>query len=212
MLFNSFLSLLAIGVAVADRVVVYSDPVSGNVNEGSLGYAYKQVSATYTATSSRTAVTFLTRHDPRYFYYDDFSFSVSGQINGTINLLANPGFESGSFSPWVLVGQQGLSAAAQVTRSRSHTGVWYVRDGAVGGIDGVSQLVDTIPGQLYDFSFWIAADAGRPALGQVVLSSFDPQQSRSLVRLILVTQTLIASPIPSPCPVVLPLGRPLRSS
>ncbi|ORY80514.1 hypothetical protein BCR37DRAFT_388218 [Protomyces lactucae-debilis] len=170
MLCSLFTSLLGLTTVFANQVLVYRDPENGNIAQGTVGYGYKQISATYTADSTRTAITFLTRHDPAFFYYDDFVFTVQ---NSSVNLLQNPGFESG-LAPWVLVGQQGLSAAARVQSDRPHTGSFELKDGAVGGIDGVSQIVNTIVGTTYAFSFFVAADAGTFALSQVIISSLAP--------------------------------------
>jgi len=48
---------------------------------------------TFTATSSTTAITFLLRNDPSYFYLDKVSVKLQGD---TTELLANGGFEGGS--------------------------------------------------------------------------------------------------------------------
>lgn len=152
----------------ADIFVAYSDPANGNVADGSVGYAYKQITQSYTAQSTKTIISILTRHDPRYFRYDDVYF---GQDT---NLLQNPGFETGSLPPWVLVGQRGLQAAAAVLTDGCHSGRYCLKDGAVGGIDGVAQAVTTIPGAVYSFSIWVQADVGKPALSRIIISSLDP--------------------------------------
>lgn len=62
--------------------------------------------------------------------------------------------------------------------SLPHSGNWDFYDGAVGGIDGISQVLTTVPNTNYSVSFWISeqdpVNAGVAALAQSVVSDFRP--------------------------------------
>ena len=124
---------------------------------------YTQYTSTFTATNSQTYLTFFFRQDPAYWAFDNVSFTDSSGNN----LVVNGSFETGDSTGWMLVGQQGLEAAGQVTpgplgtdTTSSQDGSYHWYDGAVGGVDGVAQIVSTTVGQDYTLSFWLAADGG----------------------------------------------------
>jgi len=130
------------------------------------GQPYTQYVSSFTATTSQTYLTFFFRQDPAYWGFDNVSFTDG---NGN-NLAANGSFETGDLTGWMAVGQQGLPAGGQVTSGdlgtssyNAEDGSYFWRDGAVGGVDGVAQLVSTTVGQNYTLSFWLAGDGGATA-------------------------------------------------
>ncbi len=133
--------------------------------------AYTQYSATFVATTSDSTVTFVFRHDPGFFAFDDAN--VADIASPGINLLQNPGFEvgaptiSGAGVPdWTYFEQAGLAdvgvpvlgfeAASPTDGLSSHTGGYFWDDGATGGYDGIDQTVATTVGDTYDVSFFLA--------------------------------------------------------
>jgi hypothetical protein len=116
-----------------------------------------------TATNTTTWLTVFFRQDPAYWGFDDVALT---DTNGN-NLIVNGGFETGDTTGWMLVGQQGLPAAGVVTSGSGnpgpttwdpHSGSYFWRDGAVGGVDGIAQGIPTDVGQDYTLSFWLAGD------------------------------------------------------
>ncbi len=143
---------------------------------------WQTYTCTFSASSSNTAITFLLRNDPSYFFLDNISVKLQG--NAT-ELLTNGGFEgglsSGSYNTapnqpvsWNLLGTQGLTAAGNVMDSTSvaitylaGNGSYTWGDGAVGGFDGIQQIIPTTPGQTYTISFdlYSATQLGTPGTG-----------------------------------------------
>lgn len=133
--------------------------------QNSAQQAYTLYNFTLTATNSTTALTAFFRQDPAYWALDDVS--VTPVSSPGTELVANGGFETGNFTGWTIVGQQGLNAAGRIesgtpgTDTRStHSGNFDYYDGAVGGVDGISQSFATTVGEDYNLSFWLANDGG----------------------------------------------------
>jgi hypothetical protein len=71
---------------------------------------------------------------------------------GAANIVLNPGFETGSFSPWVPYGDSDTSVCGGAC---AHTGAWGAEIG--GNSSGfIPQTLATTPGADYGLSFWIA--------------------------------------------------------
>lgn len=132
---------------------IYSSAVSSGGIETPTIAAFQNYNYNFTAASTTTAISFLFRKDPGYFSLDDISVS-----DGAIELITNPGFELGTAN-WSIIGTPGLSAAGSVSASgkRSGSNGWY--DGAVGGFDGIQQIINTTSGSPYTVSFWLRADS-----------------------------------------------------
>jgi hypothetical protein len=126
---------------------------------------YTLYSFTLTATNTTTRLTAFFRQDSAHWGVDGvWSTPVSSP---GMELAVNGGFETGDFTGWTIVGQQGLFAAGQVaagtpgaTTRDSHSGSFYYFDGAVGGVDGIPQSFGTTIGEDYDLSFWLSNDEG----------------------------------------------------
>ena len=130
---------------------------------------YTHYTSSFTAISSPTYLTFFFRQDPLSWAFDNVSFTDSSGNN----LVVNGSFETGDSTGWMLVGQQGLERGGYIFSGTLGTetyntqdGDYLWRDGTVGGVDGVAQVVSTTVGQNYTLSFWLAADGGS-------ISSFD---------------------------------------
>jgi hypothetical protein len=104
-----------------------------------------------TATSSTTLLSLLFRNDPAWTAMDNVSVVKTGT---SVNLLLNGGFDTsvGGHIPdnWLAVGTQGLPAAGDWNPGGGN-GYWL--DGAIGGFDGLAQVVATTPGDSYTICF-----------------------------------------------------------
>jgi hypothetical protein len=78
---------------------------------------------------------------------------VAPGIVGATPLIANGGFETGDFSNWTISGNLGF---VKVLPGFVHTGNFAAANGAVGTLGYISQLVNTVPGAVYDVSFWLS--------------------------------------------------------
>lgn len=89
--------------------------------------------------------------------------SVStGADAGSVNIVENPGFETGEFyPPWYLNGPD-RSRADTNLYGTPHTGNYAVDGGAVGSPGYVCQILTTTPGQTYAISFWLLSDGETP--------------------------------------------------
>jgi hypothetical protein len=133
--------------------------------------AYTQYNASFVATTSESTVTFVFRHDPGFFGFDDASVADATTPGG--NLLLNPGFEigaptvSGAGVPdWTYFQQAGLAdlgypvlgfeAASGTDGVLANSGDFYWNDGATGGYDGIDQTFATTTGDTYDVSFYLS--------------------------------------------------------
>jgi|SRR5580658_2557966 hypothetical protein len=133
--------------------------------------AYTQYSAPFVATSSQSTVTFVFRHDPGYFAFDNASVVDSTIPSG--NLLLNPSFEigaptvpGGGVPDWTYFEQAGLvdvglpvlgfEAPSPTNGLSAEDGSFFWEDGATGGYDGIDQTLATTVGDTYNVSFYLA--------------------------------------------------------
>jgi len=68
------------------------------------------------------------------------------------NIVANSGFETGDFSGWTRTGNTG---ATFVAPGAGHSGSFAAVLGPVGSNGFLTQTLTTVPGNLYEFSFWL---------------------------------------------------------
>jgi len=75
------------------------------------------------------------------------------------NLVANCGFETGTFTGWTQSGNTGFTA---VVAGSAHSGAFGATFGPVGSLGFITQNLVTVPGATYDLSFWLRNAAGTP--------------------------------------------------
>jgi hypothetical protein len=79
------------------------------------------------------------------------------------NLVQNPGFETGDLTDWSATGN--LSPAGVSTSFDGYvpnSGSYFYYFGQVTTEGYLSQTIDTVPGDSYDFSFWMAGNGTGP--------------------------------------------------
>ena len=166
---------IALGVAGQASAQNLTPPASGllilDLAGTPINTAYTLYFSAFTATTTASTVTFVFRHDPGFFAFDDASV-VDTTIPGG-NLLVNPGFElgaptvSGAGVPgWTYFEQAGLvdvglpvlgfEAASGTDGLSAHGGGFFWDDGATGGYDGIDQTFTTTVGNTYVVSFYLA--------------------------------------------------------
>jgi len=171
---NTLKTILGAGIALA---------VAGQANAQNLGppasgleildlagtliiSAYTHYTSSFVATSAASTVTFVFRHDPGFFGFDDASVADTASPN--LNLLLNPSFElgaptvSGGGAPdWTYFQEAGVTylgfEAPNGTNGLSpNTGSFFWDDGATGGYDGIDQTFATTVGDTYNVSFYLS--------------------------------------------------------
>jgi cyclophilin family peptidyl-prolyl cis-trans isomerase len=77
------------------------------------------------------------------------------------NLVNNPGFETGSFSPWT-TGGTGANVVTNDVGFPAHSGNSAATFGSTGTSGStISQTITTIPGHTYSLDFWVALTPGQ---------------------------------------------------
>lgn len=76
---------------------------------------------------------------------------------GAANIVLNPSFETGSFSPWV---QSGDTSFTGVNTGSALSGSYGAYFGPTGSFGYITQTLATAPGVTYDLSFWIWDSSG----------------------------------------------------
>jgi hypothetical protein len=80
--------------------------------------------------------------------------------------VVNGGFETGTFSPWVVNDPSGMPpgqfSGIGSDSAFAHSGTHYAYLGALGTTGTLSQTLTTTPGQKYSLSFWLANDGTVP--------------------------------------------------
>lgn len=144
--------------------------------------AYTHYTTSFQATVTNTFLTFVFRNDPGYFALDDVTLvDSSSLITPNLNLLTNPGFESGSsgrLAPgWTAFAQSNITFGGEITAGistlRPHSGRQFWDDGATGGYDGISQSLPTTLGDIYTVGFWLSQHESLHFVGNTP-TAFDP--------------------------------------
>jgi hypothetical protein len=167
--------IISLGIAGPVSAQNLSPPASGllilDLAGTPIDPAYTQYTASFTATSAASTITFVFRHDPGYFAFDDAS--VVDSTNPSGNLLLNASFEtgaptaSGGGAPdWIYFQQAGLAdvglpvlgseSASGSDGLTAHSGSDFWEDGATGGYDGIDQTFATSSGDTYNVRFYLA--------------------------------------------------------
>lgn len=131
---------------------------------------YQQYSFSFVAGVANTTVSFAFREVPAYFAFDDASVVMNGT---SVNLLANPGFESATagqnvptlWGRWIQPIDVSAIGRVQAGTSGScgigpHSGTKLWCDGSVEGYDAVYQTLATTIGSQYNVSFWLQDNSG----------------------------------------------------
>ena len=79
-----------------------------------------------------------------------FSFGSMGAKAIPIELVTNGGFETGDLTGWSCTGGDSCNASS----GSPHTGLWNMQGYDNSGFATLSQTIDTILGESYDFSFF----------------------------------------------------------
>ncbi len=116
-------------------------------------------------TTGLVTLAFQFRNDPDYWYLDDVSVYA-----GANQMISNGGFETGSFSPWVVTPGCGGTPAAVSTVS-PHSGNYDLRDGTAVCADEVSQQFMATVGQIYVVSFWLQSGGTGSGISALVTLS-----------------------------------------
>jgi hypothetical protein len=74
-----------------------------------------------------------------------------------LNLVTNPGFETGDFTGWT-----NNSGGNFVNAANAHSGTYAAWMGAVGSDGSFQQSIATTVGGLYNVSFWLESPGGTP--------------------------------------------------
>lgn len=80
-------------------------------------------------------------------------------IAGNINLVVNPGFETGDLTGWTLTNNED----SFVGDYDPHTGSYDLQLENSGSDAILSQTITDIAGQNYTFSFWVRPDGDQPS-------------------------------------------------
>ncbi|HEY1781404.1 MAG TPA: PEP-CTERM sorting domain-containing protein [Roseiarcus sp.] len=162
------------GAAQAENLLPPAGPLALNLAGQPLPTSYTEYSASFTASSSSSIVTFVFRHDPGWFAFDDASVIASG---GSTNLLSDGGFEGGIGS-WSYFAQSGVSHTGFVGdvgtvvggipwSAPVHSGAHDWLDGSTEGYDGLSQTIATVAGQAYEITFWLDQRLTQPVTASI---------------------------------------------
>jgi hypothetical protein len=86
--------------------------------------------------------------------------TIKADVCGTVggNLVANCGFETGTFSSWTQSGNTGFTGV----EAASHSGTFDAFFGPVSSLGFITQNITTVPGGVYNLSFWLLSDGGAP--------------------------------------------------
>jgi hypothetical protein len=76
-------------------------------------------------------------------------------FNITNNLLVNGGFETGTFNGWTQFGDTSFSGVDSSVHIPVNSGNYAAYFGSH-GLGGISQTVTTMPGEMYQLSFWLS--------------------------------------------------------
>lgn len=161
---------VALGITAQAKAQNLSPPVSGLLIQDLAGTtinpSYTNYSSSFMATSSASTVTFVFRHDPGYFAFDDASVTGAGC---STNCLLNGDFEvGGPTAPpngapdWTYFQQTGVTFLGYVSGTAgslsAFSGSQFWLDGATQGYDGIDQTFATVAGDTYTVSYELAEE------------------------------------------------------
>jgi len=85
---------------------------------------------------------------------------LAGQSVQAHNLLANPGFETGDFSGWILSGSTAFEGVSSTFATTPNSGSYSAFFGAMGSYNLISQTINTVAGDSYNLSFFLDNSGG----------------------------------------------------
>jgi hypothetical protein len=78
------------------------------------------------------------------------------------NLVVNCGFETGDFTGWTVLNNDGFTSVQSTFDLGPNSGTFYAALGTIGGDATIEQTITDVPGQTYLFSFYHGSDGGQP--------------------------------------------------
>ncbi|KAH7382104.1 hypothetical protein BKA64DRAFT_220711 [Cadophora sp. MPI-SDFR-AT-0126] len=151
---------------VGTPTTVYANPNSG-VPGTIADLAYTQQQITFTALTNSAILTISAQNDG-LFSYDDFSVV---KLDDTVNIVGNPGFETGSLLPWYSVSGPG-NAIPDAGAGNVFTGTYgLVVDATAGSTEVVAQVLSTTANTVYTVSFWVRSVGSTNAVTTVTIQS-----------------------------------------
>lgn len=88
--------------------------------------------------------------------------ALSAPALADVNLVQNPGFETGNLTGWTGPADGTVYVGGSQTAEGVHSGTYAAFFFEDGSLSGISQVIATAPGQAYTFSFWFASDGDTP--------------------------------------------------
>jgi hypothetical protein len=140
-----------------------ASPSSGLLNSGGGG-----TNVTVSLTPAANSLPFGNYSANIWFTNLNDSIAQAVPVTLTVDLAQNGGFETGDFTDWTFTGD---ASANFVTNSAfpfpvfpPHSGIYQVLFGGLTEVpfSHVTQTIQTVPGQLYQISFWVNCDDETP--------------------------------------------------
>jgi PEP-CTERM motif len=133
-------------------------PVILDLNGTPVPHTYQQYTASFTANSTTTNLSFAFREDPAFLFLDDVT--MQNTTTNTAVTVVNGGFEQGPVGAsaptgWTYLNTFGAEAGGEVEANNPHTGNNAYVDGAVQAYDAITQAITTVVGDTYSVSFWL---------------------------------------------------------
>ena len=138
--------------------------LSVSTNGGSLAPGDPATTVTVSLTSAANSLTFGNYSANIWFTNLNDNVAQSVPFTLTVDLVQNGGFETGDFTDWTLTGPTDVSnvnfvADATFTYFPADSGIYlaYIGEGDE-KLAHLTQTIQTVPGQLYQISFWVNCD------------------------------------------------------
>jgi hypothetical protein len=143
---------------------------------------YQQYTASFTADSNATYVSFAFREVPDFFAFDDAS--VVDLANPSVNLLNDPGFTNAQVGQTIPTGwgrwiqpidtsfiglvSNGPGSSCAPNQGGPVSGGNFWCDGSVQGYDALWQEISTTPGDHYQITFYLGDNSGEVPINPTI--------------------------------------------